>query len=349
MTTEPTPDPSSSPGRHAGEPIVIDLDSPSLAPPTGHTTGAVICVSSRGLVTTDASERWLESSLFGLTDAEPVDSRFVRVASVSAAVSECFARMEARPLATSILSDVLGAYARHRDAAAALITESLAYSTLQSGPEFAKWLSTQGPRCRHEAERCVVLERADHRLDIAFDRPAQHNAFSDNLRAGLLDGLEIALADASVTELSLSGRGPSFCSGGDLREFGSFVDPASSHLARMVHSPAALLERLRNRLNVGLSASVHGATMGSGLEMAAFCAVITAHPDTRFGLPELMLGLIPGAGGTVSVTRRIGRWRTAYLVISGELIDATTALRWGLVDAVGDTVDDVPYSTTMNT
>ena len=53
-----------------------------------------------------------------------------------------------------------------------------------------------------------------------------------------------------------------------------------------------------------------------------------------FGLPELGLGLIPGAGGTVSVTRRIGRWRTAYLVLSGRTVDADTALAWGLVDAI---------------
>ena len=52
------------------------------------------------------------------------------------------------------------------------------------------------------------------------------------------------------------------------------------------------------------------------------------------GLPELALGLIPGAGGTVSVTRRIGRWRTAYLVMSGQTIDVTTAFDWGLVDAI---------------
>ncbi len=52
------------------------------------------------------------------------------------------------------------------------------------------------------------------------------------------------------------------------------------------------------------------------------------------GLPELGLGLIPGAGGTVSVTRRIGRWRTAYLVLSGRTIDADTALDWGLIDAI---------------
>jgi enoyl-CoA hydratase/carnithine racemase len=69
--------------------------------------------------------------------------------------------------------------------------------------------------------------------------------------------------------------------------------------------------------------------------MAAFCGQITAAPDAVFGLPELSLGLIPGAGGTVSVTRRIGRWRTAYLVLSGLTIDVETAVAWGLADTKG--------------
>jgi enoyl-CoA hydratase/carnithine racemase len=72
---------------------------------------------------------------------------------------------------------------------------------------------------------------------------------------------------------------------------------------------------------------------GSGLEMAAFCGRVISRPDALFGLPELSLGLIPGAGGTVSVTRRIGRWRTAYLVLSGLNINVETAMAWGLVDA----------------
>jgi len=79
---------------------------------------------------------------------------------------------------------------------------------------------------------------------------------------------------------------------------------------------------------------VHGRVLGSGLEMAAFCGWIEARDDSVLGLPELDLGLIPGAGGTVSVARRIGRWRTAYLVLSGRTIDADTALAWGLVDAI---------------
>jgi len=68
--------------------------------------------------------------------------------------------------------------------------------------------------------------------------------------------------------------------------------------------------------------------------MAAYCGSVRARPDAVVGLPELSLGLIPGAGGTVSITRRIGRWRTAYLVLSGHRLDSATALRWGLVDAV---------------
>jgi enoyl-CoA hydratase/carnithine racemase len=130
----------------------------------------------------------------------------------------------------------------------------------------------------------------------------------------------------------LSGNGPSFCSGGDLAEFGTFADPASAHLARTRHSPALVLDALTARLGQACRAEVHGQVLGSGLEMAAFSGWVAAAPDSVFGLPELRLGLIPGAGGTVSVTRRIGRWRTAYLVLSGVNIDVDTALAWGLVD-----------------
>ena len=78
--------------------------------------------------------------------------------------------------------------------------------------------------------------------------------------------------------------------------------------------------------------------LGSGLEMAAFCGNVNtvSAPAPTLGLPELAFGLLPGAGGTVSITRRIGRWRTAYLVLSGLFIDPATALDWGLVDEVGE-------------
>jgi enoyl-CoA hydratase/carnithine racemase len=70
------------------------------------------------------------------------------------------------------------------------------------------------------------------------------------------------------------------------------------------------------------------------VELAAFAAQVVARPDFSAALPEVGLGLIPGAGGTWSVTRRVGRHRLALLALSGARIDAATALRWGLVDEV---------------
>lgn len=108
----------------------------------------------------------------------------------------------------------------------------------------------------------------------------------------------------------------------------------SAHLARTRHSTALLIDEVTRRLGPACRAKVHGEVLGSGLEMAPFCELVVCSPETVLGLPELRLGLIPGAGGTGSVTRRIGRWRTAYLILSGQTIDAETALRWGLVDAI---------------
>jgi enoyl-CoA hydratase/carnithine racemase len=81
-------------------------------------------------------------------------------------------------------------------------------------------------------------------------------------------------------------------------------------------------------------AFLHGSCFGSGIELSAFAARVVARPDTVIGLPEVSLGLIPGAGGTVSLPRRIGRHRTAWLALTGRTIDAATARAWGLVDEI---------------
>jgi len=180
----------------------------------------------------------------------------------------------------------------------------------------------------------VQADRDGDRLHVRFNRPQRHNAFSTDMRAALLEALDVARLDRSITEVVLTGNGPSFCSGGDLAEFGTFANPASAHLARTRYSPALVLDELTARLGRNCRAEVQGQVLGSGLEMAAYCGWVKAHPASVLGLPELSLGLIPGAGGTVSITRRIGRWRTAYLVLSGRTIDTATAQRWGLVDEV---------------
>ncbi len=279
-----------------------------------------------------AAESWLNAATFTLTEDRCADRRVVTVDSVPEAVAQLTQRCRRWPHASSVCDDVLRAVDPAGPTLAAVVTESLAYSTLQSGPEFARWLTERGPARMPEIADPVQAHRDGDTLRISLNRPQRHNAFSTDARAALLEALAVAQLDPSVAGIVLSGNGPSFCSGGDLAEFGTFADPASAHLARTRHSPALVLDALRARLGRACRAEVHGRVLGSGLEMAAFCGSIAARDDSLFALPELSLGLIPGAGGTVSVTRRIGRWRAAYLVLSGRTIDADTALAWGLVD-----------------
>ncbi len=213
-----------------------------------------------------------------------------------------------------------------------LAAESAAYSVLQSGPEFATWHAAATTAPATETGSVVEVTRRADELIVRLDRPHRHNAISTQLRNELHAALTIAIVDDSIASVVLCGNGPSFCSGGDLGEFGSRSDPATAHVTRLACSPA----RLVNQLGERTTAYIHGSTLGGGIEIAAFASRLIAHPDTSIGLPEIGLGLIPGAGGTVSVSRRIGRQRAAALALTGRMIDAETALAWGLVDAIAE-------------
>jgi len=309
---------------------VVDLSDP---PPFGDPQPGDVIIAT-GDPGRPSAEYWLTAATFTLVEHPCADRRTVTVASVADALEALRQRIARWPHASAVCDDVLRAVDTAAPAAGGVITESLAYSTLQAGPEFARWLAERGPAQVPVTAEPVTAHRDGGKLTIRFNRAARHNAFSTDARAGLLDALMVALLDDGVDEVVLGGHGPSFCSGGDLAEFGSFADPAAAHLARTRHSPALLLDALTRRLGARCRAEVHGQVLGSGLEMAAFCGRVVCHPDATLGLPELALGLIPGAGGTVSITRRIGRWRTAWLVLSGEHLDPPTALDWGLVDAL---------------
>ena len=150
------------------------------------------------------------------------------------------------------------------------------------------------------------------------------------MRDALVDAFRLVRADPSIRRVHLRGAGPSFCAGGDLDEFGSFPDPATAHLVRLQQSAGRAIAAVADRVTVHL----HGACFGSGIELPAFAAEVRADPSTVIALPEVSLGLVPGAGGTVSLPRRIGRHRTAWLGLTGARIDAATALDWGLIDRV---------------
>ncbi len=237
-------------------------------------------------------------------------------------------RVSANPRAASILVQLLR-HGETRDVEAGLVAESLAYSTLQAGPEFANWLAGRARgSLQLDPRPAVRMWRELDRLYLELDRPEKHNAYSAAMRDALCEGLALAVADDHIEEIVFSGAGASFCSGGDLDEFGTLPDPATAHVIRTTRSAARLLARCAERVR----AELHGACVGAGIELPAFASRVSARGDAFALLPELTMGLVPGAGGTVSLPRRIGRQRTAWLALSAERLPAETARDWGLFD-----------------
>jgi len=254
----------------------------------------------------------------------------VVVAPGSPELAATLATVAANPLASVTLAVLLRGTDR-RTVAQGLVAESMAYGLLQAGPEFAAWRSGVPVRDHPGGSGPPVLvARHDQELSITLNRPHVLNAFSAPMRDELVAALQVAVVDPSVTTVVVRGAGESFCSGGDLDEFGSRSDPATAHLVRLQRSAGRALAEVADRT----TARIHGATVGSGIELAAFAHRVVAQRATRISLPEVHLGLVPGAGGTVSLPRRIGRHATMLLAVGPPWIDAETALAWGLVDDV---------------
>ncbi|WP_280319099.1 enoyl-CoA hydratase/isomerase family protein [Nocardia wallacei] len=212
----------------------------------------------------------------------------------------------------------------------ALAAEAAVYSMLLGGSEFGRWLTVRGPARTDRAPGgdTVRVHRDGATLAVTLDRPHRRNALNARMREELLAALAVAEADPALASVELSGAGPAFCSGGDLDEFGTATDLVAAYLVRLDRAPWAVMDRIAGRL----TARVHGACIGAGAEMASFAGTVIAAPDTYFRFPELSMGLVPGAGGTVGVPRRIGRWRAAWLMLTGEPLPAHTAVEWGLAD-----------------
>ena len=256
--------------------------------------------------------------------------------SCSGGVPDTVARLggtvSAHPIASLVLVQLLR-LGSTLCVADALVAESLAYAALQAGADHRAWLAgrTDRPERPHEPAP-VLVTRSDGTMRVTLNRPEVRNAYSAAMRDALVEALRVAVADPGVSEVIISGAGPDFCSGGDLDEFGTAEDPAAAHAVRSTRNAGQWIDACAERC----AARVHGSCVGAGTELAAFSGRVVTTPDTRFLLPELSMGLIPGAGGTVSLPRRIGHPRTAWLALSGTALGADAALRWGLADEIAD-------------
>ena len=192
-----------------------------------------------------------------------------------------------------------------------LVAESAVYSMLQAGPEFAtrRAACIRDATVRQNVEPTVRVDRDGDVLHVTLARPEVHNALNTRMRDELYEALLLVAADPSV-RVRLAGDGPSFCAGGDLDEFGALADPAKcpSDPPPPQHRASRGVDRRtgRGRAPRRMHGLGHRAVRVRGTRPIA-------RPDTRIGLPEVGLGLISGAGGTVSLPWRIGRHRTTLL------------------------------------
>jgi enoyl-CoA hydratase/carnithine racemase len=249
---------------------------------------------------------------------------------IDGAIAELAAVVEHQPVAAAVAAQVLR-MTLELSFDQALALESLGYSMLLASEGFRAWRAATPVRARGDAdEPRVSLTRDDGVLHIRLTRPGLRNAVDARMRDALVEALEFARIDPDAAPVTLSGEGPAFSAGGDLDEFGQADDPGRAHAIRVLRSGAGLVHALSARV----TARLHGPCVGAGIEIPAAAGRVIAKPGAFFRLPEVSMGLIPGAGGTASIPRRIGRQRACYMALTGRDIDLKTALAWGLVDAV---------------
>ena len=170
----------------------------------------------------------------------------------------------------------------------------------------------------------VLFSVEGHVGTITLNRPERRNALNFEMRERLARGLEDFAANAEVRIVVLEGAPPSFCAGVDLSE----KPPSQGHVLAdalvSVSAPFAAFAK-------PLIASVNGAAVGGGLEIALACDFIIASTSAKFLLPEVRIGSIPGGGGTQRLLRAIPRAMAARMLYTGDAMSAQSALDYGLV------------------
>jgi enoyl-CoA hydratase/carnithine racemase len=173
-----------------------------------------------------------------------------------------------------------------------------------------------------------VIEHQQWIREIRLMRPEARNAISTAMASDLTEVLQRLARDVGARVILLTGEGPSFCVGADLKERAGFSEEELAAQRPLFRSMFGALRAMP----MPVVAAVHGHALGGGLELAMSCDVIVADQDCLIGLPEVRVGLIPAGGGTQLLVRRVGQGRAAELIFSGRHLNAHDALSMGVVD-----------------
>lgn len=174
----------------------------------------------------------------------------------------------------------------------------------------------------------LIVSRQQRVLLLTLNRPAARNALNNALLMQLVNELEAAATDTSISVCVITGNARFFAAGADLNEM------AEKDLAATLNDTRPQLWARLQAFNKSLIAAVNGYALGAGCELALLCDVVVAGENARFGLPEITLGIMPGAGGTQRLIRSVGKSLASKMVLSGESITARQAQQAGLVSDV---------------
>ena len=174
----------------------------------------------------------------------------------------------------------------------------------------------------------LIVTRHGRVLHLTLNRPAARNALNNALLSELAATLEAAASDSEISVCVIAGNERFFAAGADLNEM------AEKDLAATLNDIRPQLWARINAFNKPLIAAVNGYALGAGCELALLCDLVIAGENARFGLPEITLGIMPGAGDTQRLIRSVGKSLASKMVLTGESITARQALAAGLVSDV---------------
>ncbi len=176
----------------------------------------------------------------------------------------------------------------------------------------------------------LIFEKAPVAL-VTVNRPKALNALNVRVVEELAQVLRDVRHDPAVLAMIITGAGDrAFVAGADIAAMTTMSTVEGLEFCRLGHRVMQSMEELP----IPIIAAVNGFALGGGLELAMACDMIVATDKARFGQPEINLALIPGFGGTQRLPRRIGHPRARQLILTGDMIDAKTALEWGLINQV---------------
>ena len=176
----------------------------------------------------------------------------------------------------------------------------------------------------------LLFELTEHVAVITLNRPAVRNAMNRELRGGLVEALKRVREDPEIRVAIITGAGNTFSAGADLKERAQSGRAGDADVASIIESSRDV-GFSRMTVEKPLIAAVDGYCLAAGFELALLCDMRICTPQARFGLPEIVRGFFPGGGGPQRLIRAIPQAVAMEMILTGDAIDAATALRAGLV------------------